>query len=72
MELLYWTALSVGFLGSFHCAGMCGPLAMALPSGNGSMLSMISGKLLYNFGRLVTYSILGMWVGMVGHTFSMR
>ena len=72
MELLYWTALSVGFLGSFHCAGMCGPLAMALPSGNGSMLSMITGKLLYNLGRVLTYSVMGMLVGMVGHTFSMR
>ena len=72
MELLYWTALSVGFLGSFHCAGMCGPLAMALPSGNGSMLSMITGKLLSNLGRVLTYSVMGMLVGMVGHTFSMR
>ncbi len=72
MELIFWTALSVGFLGSFHCAGMCGPLALALPGGNGSMLSLIGGKLAYNFGRLITYSILGLIAGLLGHTFSIR
>ena len=25
------SAFLVGFLGSFHCAGMCGPIALALP-----------------------------------------
>lgn len=72
MDLIYWTALSVGFLGSFHCAGMCGPLALALPAGNGSMLSLIGNKLAYNFGRVITYSILGLIAGMLGHTFSIR
>lgn len=73
MGLFYWTALSVGFLGSFHCAGMCGPLAMALPSGkNSSMLSLLAGKLGYNFGRIFTYSILGFIAGLLGRTFSIR
>lgn len=72
MDLIYWTAISVGFLGSFHCAGMCGPLALALPGGNGSMLSLIGGKLAYNFGRLITYSILGLIAGILGHSFSIR
>ncbi|MFN8152957.1 MAG: sulfite exporter TauE/SafE family protein [Bacteroidia bacterium] len=72
MDLIYWTALSVGFLGSFHCAGMCGPLALALPGSNGSMLSLVSGRLTYNLGRVVTYSILGLIAGLLGHTFSIR
>lgn len=29
MEL--WTAFILGFAGSLHCAGMCGPLVLALP-----------------------------------------
>lgn len=72
MELLFWTALSVGFLGSFHCAGMCGPIALALPAGNGSVLSLLTGRLAYNVGRLVTYSTLGSFAGLLGHTFSIR
>ena len=28
---MLWTALMLGFVGSLHCAGMCGPLAMAVP-----------------------------------------
>ena len=71
MDLIYWTALSVGFLGSFHCAGMCGPLALALPGSNGSMLSLVGGRLTYNLGRVVTYSILGLIAGLLGHKFSL-
>ncbi|KAB2844430.1 MAG: sulfite exporter TauE/SafE family protein, partial [Melioribacteraceae bacterium] len=26
-----WTGFVIGFLGSFHCIGMCGPIALALP-----------------------------------------
>jgi sulfite exporter TauE/SafE len=72
MELIFWTALSVGFLGSFHCAGMCGPIALALPGSNGSMLSLLTGRLAYNLGRGVTYSLLGIIVGLLGHSFSIR
>ena len=36
------SALVLGFMGSFHCAGMCGPIAIALPlQGN-----TIPGKIL--------------------------
>lgn len=72
MELIYWTALSVGFLGSFHCIGMCGPIALALPGANGSMLTLLAGRFAYNFGRVVTYSILGTIAGLLGRTFSIR
>jgi len=72
MDVFYWTALSVGFLGSFHCAGMCGPLAMALPTGNGSIVSLVSGRLAYNLGRVTTYSVLGFAAGLLGKTFSIR
>ena len=27
-----WTAFILGLVGSLHCAGMCGPLALALPA----------------------------------------
>lgn len=62
MELL--TGFLVGLLGSFHCAGMCGPIALALPIGGGNLLL---GRILYNFGRIITYSLLGLLFGLLGN-----
>ena len=60
------TAFTIGFLGSFHCIGMCGPIAIALPVPKSSKLSFFTGRILYNVGRVVTYSFLGLLFGLVG------
>jgi uncharacterized protein len=60
------SGLALGFLGSLHCIGMCGPIALALPSQNKSKLSFYSGRILYNLGRVVTYSIMGLVIGLIG------
>lgn len=65
------SAFLVGFLGSFHCAGMCGPIALALPLDKSSNWSFFSGRLLYNGGRVLTYTLLGSLVGLIGHTLAM-
>ncbi len=57
----------VGLLGSFHCIGMCGPIALALPKSN----SIVTTRLLYNFGRVITYSILGLLFGLLGSRLEM-
>jgi sulfite exporter TauE/SafE len=62
---MLWTAFLFGFLGSFHCVGMCGPIALALPVSNSGM-GFISSRLAYNFGRIITYSILGLLLGLFG------
>lgn len=49
-------------MGSFHCIGMCGPIAIALPKTKNLVLS----RLLYNFGRVITYSLLGLLFGLLG------
>lgn len=72
MDFYLFSALSVGFLGSFHCAGMCGPLALALPTPGATNQSLLVGRLLYNLGRTVTYFILGLIAGIIGHTFSIK
>ena len=64
-------ALVLGFAGSFHCIGMCGPIALALPVGRYSWAGKVGGILLYNFGRITTYSLLGLVFGMIGRGFSM-
>jgi len=53
-----------GFLGSFHCIGMCGPLALSLPGSSRPGPYFIFKRLLYNFGRVLTYTLLGVIVGL--------
>jgi len=67
MEL--WTAFTIGLLGSFHCVGMCGAIAFALPR-NQYRWKFLSGRILYNFGRITTYSIFGLFFGFVGQAVS--
>lgn len=69
---LYISALTVGFLGSFHCVGMCGPIALALPRRNGSKVTIFSGRLFYNLGRIATYMILGLIIGLIGFSFAIK
>ena len=66
---IFWTAITLGFLGSFHCVGMCGPIALALPLNQKSLLSKVTGVLLYNLGRMVTYAFLGGIFGLAGQSF---
>jgi sulfite exporter TauE/SafE len=69
---MWWlSAFLVGFLGSFHCIGMCGPVAMALPINAASTAHVVFGRLVYNFGRIVTYGTLGIIAGLFGRTFAM-
>lgn len=66
---IWIAALSLGFLGSFHCVGMCGPIALALPiRGSGRMLRVF-GALTYNTGRTITYATLGALFGLLGKGF---
>ena len=65
MEFLL-AAFSLGFLGSLHCIGMCGPIAMALPVHAKGWKFRILGIYLYNSGRILTYSILGAFLGTLG------
>jgi sulfite exporter TauE/SafE len=45
---------------------MCGPIAIALPVPESSNLSFFFGRILYNLGRVVSYSLLGALFGFVG------
>lgn len=66
---MLWTALALGFLGSFHCVGMCGPIALAV-GGKGNH-SYFQHKILYNLGRSFTYALLGLVVGSLGFSLSL-
>lgn len=60
------SAIVVGLVGSLHCAGMCGPIAIALPLSDRSWFARISGGILYNSGRAITYALLGAIFGLLG------
>mgnify|MGYP002631782212 CR=1 FL=1 len=61
-----WTGFLIGFLGSFHCVGMCGPIALALPIGSNSNTQLVIGRILYNLGRSFTYALFGALFGLFG------
>ena len=61
-------ALALGLAGSLHCAAMCGPLLLALPSPQGGAGRFAVGRLIYQFGRLATYCLLGLMAGALGRT----
>ncbi len=60
------SGLTAGLAGSLHCAGMCGPLSLALPIHSLSPGRKLISLLLYQTGRLITYSILGLLVALAG------
>jgi sulfite exporter TauE/SafE len=62
-------ALLLGFMGSFHCIGMCGPIALTLPVQHLSGPRKIAGIFLYNFGRIVAYMCMGVIFGWLGKQF---
>ncbi|PCI10370.1 MAG: hypothetical protein COB73_03565 [Flavobacteriaceae bacterium] len=63
---MVFSALILGLLGSFHCIGMCGPIAFVLPLNRENNLKKVLQIFLYHFGRLLTYSFIGLLFGLVG------
>jgi len=60
------SALILGLLGSFHCIGMCGPIAFMLPVDRKNSVKQVIQISIYHFGRLLTYSLIGLAFGLVG------
>jgi uncharacterized protein len=60
------SAFVLGLLGSFHCVGMCGPIAFMLPVDRSNSYKKTLQIAIYHFGRLLSYSIIGLIFGLVG------
>lgn len=65
------SALLFGILGSFHCIGMCGPIAFMLPIERKNSLKGFFQILSYHLGRLFTYSFMGLLFGFLGKSFQL-
>lgn len=57
---------TTGLLGGGHCIGMCGPLVGAVSLSAGHRPGGWPFHLLYNGGRLFTYTLIGAVVGWLG------
>jgi len=66
MEPLYSMAFMTGLLGSAHCIGMCGGLVSALSLTADGRNSGPGFHLLYNLGRTLTYTLIGLLAGWLG------
>ena len=66
---MFLSALVFGLLGSFHCVGMCGPIAFMLPVDRTNKIKQFFQILSYHLGRLFTYSLIGLLFGFLGKGF---
>lgn len=60
------SAFVLGILGSFHCVGMCGPIAFMLPVDRTNAYKKLLQITIYHFGRLLAYASIGLVFGLVG------
>jgi len=67
---LFITAFTIGLVGSFHCIGMCGPIAFALPTKSSAAHHKVISGIVYNVGRITTYVLFGLLFGVVGQGIS--
>lgn len=55
-----------GILGSSHCIGMCGPLALTIGSGAADWWLNLGRQVVYTLGRIFTYAVFGAVAGAAG------
>lgn len=68
----YHLAFFMGLFGSLHCVAMCGPLVLALPAAGRSKWAAFFNRLLYQTGRVLTYGLLGLLIGLIGNAVSVK
>ena len=69
----YAVLFIVGVLTSLHCIGMCGGimLSQSLSKESKNRFEAIQPALLYNIGRVISYTILGGLIGALGSVFTL-
>ena len=66
---MLFTAFIFGLISSFHCIGMCGPIAMMLPVDRTNQAKKVTQIITYHIGRLFAYATIGFVFGMLGKGF---
>jgi sulfite exporter TauE/SafE len=66
-DMSYGLLLLVGFLTSFHCVGMCGPLILSYTAkGAAKGYKSYGAHLLYGIGKTLSYTLIGALFGAFG------
>lgn len=65
------SAIGLGFASGFHCIGMCGPIALSMGLTKNQKANFYLQNLTYQLGRILTYSILGAILGIIGQSFEL-
>lgn len=60
---MIWSAFILGLLGSWHCIGMCGPIALMIPGARGK--NRLLAILLYHGGKIGAYMLIGALFGLI-------
>jgi sulfite exporter TauE/SafE len=66
---MLYSAFILGLISSFHCIGMCGPIAMMLPVNRQNEAKKITQIVTYHLGRLAAYATIGLVFGLLGRGF---
>ncbi|MCF6179363.1 MAG: sulfite exporter TauE/SafE family protein [Geopsychrobacter sp.] len=72
VEPLYTLAFTTALFGSGHCIGMCGGLVSALGLSSDGRRAGLLFHLLYNLGRTLPYTMIGLAVGWLGSAMAYR
>jgi len=59
-------AFLLGLISSFHCIGMCGPIAVMLPVEHSNPVKKAAQIFTYQTGRIVAYASIGLLFGLLG------
>ncbi|MCL9770295.1 sulfite exporter TauE/SafE family protein [Flavobacterium sp. HXWNR69] len=66
---MLYSAFIFGLISSFHCIGMCGPIAIMLPVDRTNEAKKVTQIITYHIGKLTSYAILGLIFGLLGRSF---
>lgn len=66
---MLFSAFIFGLISSFHCIGMCGPIAMMLPVDRTNSAKKVTQIITYHLGRLTAYGTIGFVFGLLGKGF---
>lgn len=66
---MLYSAFLFGLVSSFHCVGMCGPIALMLPVERKNGYRKLLQVLTYQLGRISAYALIGLVFGTVGRGF---
>jgi uncharacterized protein len=66
------TGFVLGVAGSVHCVGMCGPLVLTIGRSVSRASRRVQYSALYHGGRVLTYMVLAIPVGVLGQALALR